>query len=131
VGNPAAVAGDQITGLCPIHLVPGPPVGNPIPSPAPLPFAAPLTIGLATSVLVGGQPVAVAQSSGLNTPPHVGLHPTDPFLAPPVQQGQVLVGSMTVLAENRGVAYTGCQVVQCAQLPAQLVGSGVTVLVGP
>jgi hypothetical protein len=125
------VAGDQIVGMCAIHQIPGPPSGNPIPSPAPLPFAAPLTIGLATSVLVGGQPVAVASSSGLNTPPHVGLHVSDPFMVPAAQQGQVMVGSATVLAESRGVAYSGCQVTQCGQLPATLTGSGATVLVGP
>jgi uncharacterized Zn-binding protein involved in type VI secretion len=106
-------------------------MGAPMPSPAPLPFAAPLTTGLAATVLVGGQPVAVAGSSGLNTPPHVGLYVSDPFLLPIAQQGQVLVGSATVLAEGRGIAYSGCQVSQCAQLPALLTGSGVTVLVGP
>lgn len=131
MGSPAAVAGDQIVGMCPIHQIPGPPTGNPIPSPAPLPFAAPLATGLAASVLVGGQPVAVASSSGMNTPPHVGLHATDPFMVPAAQQGQVVAGSVTVLAEGRGMAYSGCQVTQCGQLPATLTGSGVTVLVGP
>jgi uncharacterized Zn-binding protein involved in type VI secretion len=132
VGQPAAVLGDQIIGQCvAIHMVPGPPTGNPIPAPAPLPFAAPLTVGLTSTVLIGGQPVAVAQSSGYNTPPHVGLHPADPFFVPLTQQGMVLVGSATVLAESRGVAYTGCTVCQCAQIPAQLVGSAATVLVGP
>ncbi|OHV25740.1 hypothetical protein BBK14_21650 [Parafrankia soli] len=130
MGSPAAVAGDQITGVCAIHQVPGP-TGTPIPSPAPLPFAAPLTTGLAATVLVGGQPVAVTSSSGLNTPPHVGLHVSDPFMLLIAQQGQVVAGSTTVLAEGRGVAYSGCQVTQCAQIPAVLTGSGVTVLVGP
>ncbi|WP_261569970.1 PAAR domain-containing protein [Frankia gtarii] len=130
MGAPAAVAGDQITGVCAIHQVPGP-TGTPVPSPAPLPFAAPLVTGLAASVLVGGQPVVVASSAGTNTPPHVGLHVSDPFALPTAQQGQVLAGSVTVLAEGRGVAYSGCMVVQCAQVPATIVGSGTSVLVGP
>jgi uncharacterized Zn-binding protein involved in type VI secretion len=94
-------------------------------------------MGLASTVLVGGKPVAVASSSsvpsssGLNTPPHVGLHVSDPFMVPTTQQGRVVVGSATVLAESRGVAYTGCQVSQCAQVPAMLTGSAATVLVGP
>ncbi len=130
MGAPAAVAGDQIVGMCAVHQVPGP-TGTPIPAPAPLPFAAPLTTGLAATVLIGGQPVAVSASCGLNTPSHVGLHVSDPFALPTAQLGQVVVGSATVLAEGRGVAYSGCQVSQCAQIPATLTGSAVTVLVGP
>ncbi|EIV92961.1 PAAR domain-containing protein [Frankia sp. QA3] len=130
MGAPAAVTGDQITATCAVHQVPGP-TGTPIPSPAPLPFAAPLTTGLAATVLVGGRPVAVAGSAGLNTPPHVGLHVSDPFMVPAAQQGQVVAGSATVLAEGRGVAYSGCQVTGCAQLPGLLTGSAATVLVGP
>ena len=77
MGAPAVVMGDRITGLCPNHLIPGP-LGAPVPSP-PLPFSAPLLLGLVSTVLIGGKPAAVMNSSGLNTPPHVGLHPADPL----------------------------------------------------
>jgi uncharacterized Zn-binding protein involved in type VI secretion len=128
MGMPAVVAGDRITGACAVHVVPSP-YGAPMPSPAPLPFSAPLTIGLANTVLIGGKPAAVQGSSGINTPPHVGLHPSDPFLAPPAQQGRVLIGSSTVFFEGRPAAYAGCPVTVCASVPGQVAGSAATVLI--
>jgi uncharacterized Zn-binding protein involved in type VI secretion len=128
MGAPAVVAGDRITGVCAVHVVPSP-SGAPMPSPAPLPFSAPLTTGLANTVLIGGKPAAVQGSSGVNTPPHVGLHPSDPFLAPPTQQGRVVTGSSTVRFDGRPAAYAGCPVTVCASAPAQVAGSAGTVLV--
>lgn len=124
----AVVAGDRITGQCAIHLIPGA-AGAPQPGP-PMPFGAPLTMGLATSVQIEGKPAAVQGSQGMNTPPHVGLHPGDPFMAPPVQIGQVVMGSSSVTIEGRPAAYTGCAVSQCAQVPAQITGSASSVMVG-
>ncbi|PZS32181.1 MAG: hypothetical protein DLM59_08615, partial [Pseudonocardiales bacterium] len=74
MGTPAAVAGDQVTGTCAIHQIPNPASGAPQPGP-PFPFSAPLTLGLATRTLIAGKPAVVVGASGLNTPPHVGLHP--------------------------------------------------------
>jgi uncharacterized Zn-binding protein involved in type VI secretion len=125
MGEPAAVMNDRIQGQC-VHLVPSPSGAAPSP---PLPFSAPLLQGLATRVLVGGQPAAVQGSSGLNTPPHVGLHGTDPFMAPPQQRGTVLGGSMTVLFEGKPAAKTGSPCT-CCLVPGQLQGSATTVLVG-
>jgi uncharacterized Zn-binding protein involved in type VI secretion len=121
--------GDRIMGSCSLHVVPGP-NNVAMPSPAPLPFSAPLLTGVANTVLIGGKPAAVQGSSGYNTPPHVGLHTTDPYFVPTMQTGRVVVGSATVLFEGNGAAYTGCTVSQCAQLPGNLVGSATTVLVG-
>jgi uncharacterized Zn-binding protein involved in type VI secretion len=130
MGQPAVVLNDQITGMCVLHQVPSP-TGAPMPSPAPLPFSAPLTIGLATRVVIGGRPMAVQGSSGYNTPPHVGLHASDPFLVPTLQEGRVLAGSVTVLVEGKPAAYTGCTVTQCGSVPAQVAGSAAQVLIGP
>src|SRR5689334_10697961 len=94
MGAPAIVMGDQVTGMC-VHQVPSP-VGNPMPGP-PMPFSAPLTLGLCTTVLIGGKPAAVMGSSGINQPPHVGLHLSDPFMTPTLQVGRVVSGSPTVL----------------------------------
>jgi uncharacterized Zn-binding protein involved in type VI secretion len=127
MGAPAVVMGDRITGLCPNHVIPGP-LGVPIPSP-PLPFSAPLLLGVVSTVLIGGKPAAVMNSSGLNTPPHVGLHPADPFFAPPMQRGQVLVGSVTVLIGGQGAA-TASSTCQCCAVPGSIVPSVVTVLIG-
>jgi uncharacterized Zn-binding protein involved in type VI secretion len=130
VGEPAAVQGDKITGQCGLHQVPNPSSGAPQPSPGPLPFSAPLLQGLASTVFVSGKPAAVEESSGLNTPSHIGLHASDPFFAPNTQKGSVFRGSSTVLIEGKGAAKTGSQTMICGGLPGQLVGSASTVLIG-
>jgi len=129
MGTSAVVLGDRVTGVCATHVVPSP-TGSPMPSPAPLPFSAPLTTGLATTVLVTGKPAAVQGSSGVNSPPHVGLHPADPFLTPVAQQGRVVTGSATVFFDGRPAAYTGCPVTSCSGAPAQVTGTAATVLIG-
>jgi uncharacterized Zn-binding protein involved in type VI secretion len=129
MGQPAVVMNDRIIAMCPIHQIPSP-TGAPMPSP-PMPFGSPLTLGLATTVTISNKPVAVQGSSGYNTPPHVGLHASDPFMTPTMQIGRAMVGSATVFADGKPVAYTGCTVVACNNLPAQVVGSAATVLIGP
>lgn len=126
MGTPAAVTGDRIVGTCPNHLVPGP-LGAPVPAP-PMPFSAPVLLGVVPTVLIAGKPAVTTGCSGINVPPHVGLHPADPFMAPPAQIGRVLVGSPTVLAGGRPLARTGSSVT-CCLVPGVLVGSAVTVLV--
>ena len=126
MGTPAAVAGDRITGLCPDHLIPGP-LGAPVPSP-PLPFSAPVLVGVVQNVLIAGKPAATATCSGVNTPPHVGLHPSDPRMAPPAQIGRVVVGSPTVTAGGKPLARAG-SAVTCCTVPGQLMATATTVLV--
>jgi uncharacterized Zn-binding protein involved in type VI secretion len=131
MGAPAIVMGDTIVGPCPpgIHQIPGPPVGNPIPSPAPLPFIAPITMGCVATVLIGGKPAAVMGSAGLNTPPHVGLHASDPFMVPMVQRGEILSGSPTVLIGGQPAATASSMCKGCL-LPATLMPTVATVLIG-
>lgn len=124
------VMGDKIQGQCAIHQVPNPASGAPQPSPAPMPFSAPLLTGLEPTVTIAGKAVAVVGSSGYNTPPHVGLHPADPFMVPTMQQGMVLSGSPTVLAGGKPVATTDSQVAMCAQVPGQPVSTVTDVTVG-
>ncbi len=128
MGAPAIVAGDQVTGQCPNHLMPNPATGAPQPSP-PLPFSAPLLQGLVQTVLIGGKAAAVVGSSGMCTPPHVGLHPSDPFLAPPAQVGQVVQGSATVLIGGRPAA-SAQSACTCCAVPGSLVPTVTTVLIG-
>jgi len=129
MGQPAVTMNDRINGSCATHQVPSP-TGAPMPGP-PFPFSAPLTLGLAMTVQVGGKPAAVQGSSGLNTPPHVGLHASDPYMAPPTQIGRVLVGSATVQFEGKPAAYTGCQTSICFNVPGAVTGTAATVQVGP
>jgi uncharacterized Zn-binding protein involved in type VI secretion len=128
VGAPAIVMGDKITGQCPLHMIPNPATGAPQPSP-PLPFAAPITMGTAPTVLIGGKPAAVAGSTGLNTPPHVGLYPADPFMLPTAQVGTVVSGSPTVLIGGAPAA-NAQSVCTCCATPGKLVPTVITVLVG-
>lgn len=129
MGSPAAVLGDEVTATCAIHLVPNPASGAPQPG-SPMPFSAPVTAGTCASVQVGGTPVVVVGAQGTCTPPHVGLHPSDPFLAPPTQTGVVVQGSATVLAGGTPLARSGDACTACGLPGATLVGTGATVLVG-
>jgi uncharacterized Zn-binding protein involved in type VI secretion len=128
MGTPAAVTGDRVSATCLTHQIPNPASGAPQPSP-PLPFSAPLTQSLAPKVLIGGKPAAVQGSWGLNAPPHVGLHPSDPFMMPAQQRATVAVGSPTVLFEGKPAARTGSACTVCASAPGQLAGSAATVLI--
>ena len=128
MGSPAIVVSDRIAGTCAIHQIPNPASGVPQPGP-PKPFSAPLLQGLEATVLIGGKPTAVVGSSGMNTPPHVGLHASDPFMAPPMQVGRVVSGSPTVLFGGKPAVNTSASVTCCAT-PGALVPSQSTVLVG-
>ena len=128
MGSPAIVTGDRVTGQCPNHMISNPSTGAPQPSP-PLPFAAPLTMGTIATVLIGGKPAAVLGSSGLNASPHVGLHPSDPFLPPPAQVGRVTSGSGTVMIGGKPAA-TAQSACTCCVAPGTLVPSVSTVLIG-
>ena len=127
MGSPAIVMGDQVTGVCPNHLIIGP-LGVPVPAP-PMPFAAPLTVGLSTTVLIGGKPAALMGSTGFNTPPHVGLHASDPFLLPTMEVGQVVTGSLTVMIDGKGAA-TAQSTATCCVAPGQIPPSVTNVLIG-
>ena len=128
MGQPAVVMNDLVTGVCAGHQIPGP-TGSPVPSP-PLPFSAPLTSGLATTVTIGGRAAAVQGSNGTCSPPHAGLHPSDPKLVPTTQQAQVVRGSSTVLFDGQPAAYTGCTVTACLAPQGMVSGTAANVLVG-
>ncbi len=124
--GPAIVMGDRITGACP-HLLIGP-LGVPVPSP--LPFSAPLTEGLAPSVLINNKPAATVGSSGLNIPPHVGLHPSDPFMVPLLQRGTVVTpGNPTVFFEGRPAA-SATSAAKCCVVTGTLVPTVTNVIIG-
>ena len=129
MGQPAAVSGDQVNAVCSLHLMPNPASGAPQPSP-PLPFAAPITLGVCPTVQICGKPAVVLGATGLNTPPHVGLHPADPFFAPPTQQAVIAAGSSSVLLGGTPAARTGDSATCCGQPTGTLVGSAATVLIG-
>lgn len=128
MGVPAVVMTDRVVGICPSHLVPNPATGLPQPA-GPLPFAAPMLLGVTPTVLIAGKPAAVVGSSGMNVPPHAGLHPADPFALPAAQIGRIVNGSATVLIGGKPAATTGPGGMCCAT-PGEVVGSAETVLIG-
>jgi uncharacterized Zn-binding protein involved in type VI secretion len=95
-----------------------------------LPFSAPITLGVVSTVLIEGKPAAVVGSSGVNMPPHVGLHPSDPFMVPAQQLGQVTEGSVSVLICGNGAANQSSQCSVCVGLPGTLMASATSVLIG-
>jgi len=121
---PAAKQNDRISGTC-THLVPGPALG--VPQPTPMPYSGPLMEGLAMTVLVGGAPAAVVGSVAYCMPPHVGI--VDPFAPPPMQRATVLDGSMTVLIGGKPAARSGSSCSTCAGT-GTLAGTAATVLIG-
>jgi uncharacterized Zn-binding protein involved in type VI secretion len=129
MGVPAAVLGDKIQAVCSIHLIPNPASGAPQPGP-PFPFSAPVTTGACNTVLIGGKPALVVGAQGNNLPPHVGLHPSDPFMAPPTQTGVITQGSSTVLFGGQPAAKMGSSCTACGIPGATLMGTASTVLVG-
>jgi uncharacterized Zn-binding protein involved in type VI secretion len=116
------VMGDKIQGQCAIHMIPNPASGAPQPGP-PMPFSAPLLMALEPTVTIGGKAVAVMGSQGMNTPPHVGLHPADPYMVPAMQMGNVMSGSPTVMAGGKPVATTSSMVTMCMSIPGQPVST--------
>src|SRR6185437_3671157 len=113
--------GDQITGVCPLHQLIGP-LGVPVPTPG-LPFMAPLMTGCSVKTTFNSKPVVLVGATGFNTPPHVGLHATDPFMLPNLQMGTVAASPSTVLVEGVPVAVSGASCTMCAGAPGVLVGS--------
>ena len=94
-----------------------------------MPFSAPLNLGLESTVLIDGKPAAVVGSNGLCTPPHVGLHPADPFMVPTAQMGTVTGGSSTVLIGGKPAARTGSTGIVCFGSQGQVTGTASTVLI--
>lgn len=129
MGQPAAGLGDQVVGTCPLHLIPNPVSGVPQPGP-PVPFTAPLLVGTCSTVLVEGVPAVVVGAQGVNAPPHVGLHPLDPFFAPPAQLGAVTTGSTTVLLGGIPAGRAGDPATCCGQPVGTVSGTKATVLIG-
>jgi uncharacterized Zn-binding protein involved in type VI secretion len=126
---PAAVLNDKIQASCAIHMIPNPASGAPQPSP-PMPFSAPVTTATCATVQIGGKPAVVAGSQGMCTPPHVGLHPSDPFMVPATELGVVTKGSGTVLFGGQPAARSGDPCTACGMPGATLMGTATDVMIG-
>jgi uncharacterized Zn-binding protein involved in type VI secretion len=126
---PAAVLNDKIQATCAIHMIPNPASGAPQPSP-PMPFSAPVTTGTCATVTIGGKPTVVVGSQGMATPPHAGLHPSDPYMVPAAQLGAVQKGSATVFFGGQPAARSGDPCTACGMPGATLMGTASAVMIG-
>lgn len=133
MGQPAAKQGDQITAVD-IHIVmvPAPP-GPPSPVPLPHPFAGIIDGNLSTNVKIMGMPAATVGSTASNTPPHIPTPPGLSFQIPPTDKGTIMMGSTTVMINNKQAARLGDSAQTCADPvpnPTATVVAAGTVMIG-
>ena len=101
-----------------IHIIMIPTPAGPVPTPIPHPF-----IGMVidpmdyvpivgATVIVNGMPVGVAGTGAKNIPPHIPMG--GPFGPPPPgNEGEIFMGSATVLADGEPFSSTGLPVLSC------------------
>ena len=107
------------------------PEGGGKPEPLPLPFDGLLVEELSPDVLAEHRAVAVVGSVARQAPGHI-VAPKS-FAKPPSNEARVVVGSATVLANNRPLARAGDTATTCndpVELPVGTVVASGTVLSG-
>ncbi len=130
MGQPAAKQGDRVM-ASDIHIIMIPSPGGPVPTPLPHPFVGMLTMGLSTSVMIQGMPAATVDSIAMNTPPHIPQG--GPFQKPPLNQGKIIMGSLTVFINKKMAARNGDMAQTCndpTDLPVGTVIAISTVMIG-
>jgi len=131
MGKPAAKQGDKVTATD-IHIIMIPTPGGPVPTPLPHPFVGTLMQDLSTDVKICGLPAAVQGSVAKNLPPHIPQG--GPFQKPPMNEGKIIMGSLTVKINGKPAARMGDMAMTCndpTDLPVGtvVVTSG-TVMIG-
>jgi uncharacterized Zn-binding protein involved in type VI secretion len=111
MGMPAAKMGDKVM-ASDIHiiLIPAPP-GPPVPTPLPHPFVGTIMSNCSMNVMIEGKPAATVGSQAMNVPPHIPQG--GPFQVPPTNQGQIIMGSTTVMINSKPAARNGDTVLTC------------------
>ena len=130
MGQPAAKQGDQILATD-THIVMIPSPGGPVPTPLPHPFTGQINDALSSDVNIDGQPAAVQGSKAANMPAHIPQG--GPFQSPPSNQGEIMMGSATVLINGKPAARNGDTAMTCndpADLPVGTVLAVGSVMIG-
>jgi uncharacterized Zn-binding protein involved in type VI secretion len=130
MGMPAAKMGDKVVAVD-THIIMIPTPGGPVPTPLPHPFAGQIMTNTSMNVMIENKPAAVVGSIAINTPPHIPQG--GPFQTPPTNQGQIIMGSMTVFINNKPAARNGDTVMTCndpAPMPVGKIIAVSTVLIG-
>ena len=102
-----------------------------VPTPLPSLFTGQLSGGLSPDVLIENLPAAVQGSTATNIVPHIPAG--GPFVKPPTNQGTIMMGSTTVLVNDKPAARAGDPALTCndpIDLPIGKVVATSTVLVG-
>lgn len=105
-----------------IHIIQIPTPGGPVPTPLPHPFVGTITAGCSNNVMIENKPAAILGATAMNTPPHIPQG--GPFQNPPTNQGKLILGSFTVLINNKPAVRAGDMVLTCndpAPLPVGTV----------
>ncbi len=129
MGQPAAKQSDTITALD-IHLIQPPGPFSPVLVPGHV-FNGLIDGNLSTDVKIEGRFAAMVNSTATNTPPHIPMGGS--FVIPPTNQATIIMGSLTVLINNRPAARMGDTAITCndpVPLPVGTVIAAGTVLIG-
>ncbi len=133
MGLPAAKMGDKIVAVdTHIFMIPAPPA-PPVPTPLPSPFNGIINGGCSTNVNIQGMAAAVVGSTADNVPPH--MPQGGPLQAPATNKGNIIMGSATVMINNKPAARMGDTAMTCNDPSPLPVGKVVvagppTVLIG-
>lgn len=122
MGQPAARQDDEVVGVD-IHIVMVPTPGGEVPTPLPSPFKGKITGSCSTNVKIEGAPAAVVGSEVKNDQNHIPAGGR--FMNNPTNDGKVMLGSFTVLINNKPAARQGDMVLTCND-PAPLPTSSIT-----
>ena len=123
MGQPGAKQGDQITAVD-IHIIMIPSPSGSVPTPLPHPFSGLINGNLSSNVKIMGMPAD-------NMPPHIPQG--GPFQKPPSNKGQIMIGSATVMINNKPAARNGDTAQTCndpVDLPVGTVIAVGTVMIG-
>ena len=123
MSKPAAKLGDSIKAQD-IHNVINPD-GSVVPQV--LNFDGKIVDGCINNVQINGKPAAVEGSKAKNVPPHVQLPPATSFQKPPTNEGEIIMGSETVLIGGKSAARSNDIAETCTDVigpPAMVVVTG-------
>jgi uncharacterized Zn-binding protein involved in type VI secretion len=130
MGMPAAKQGDKIVGVD-IHIVMIPSPTGQVPTPLPHPFNGTINGSLSQNVKIMGMPAATANSTAMNTPPHIPQG--GQFQKPPSDKATIMIGSPTVRINGKMAARNGDMAMTCndpADMPVGKVIATGTVYIG-
>jgi len=114
-----------------VHIILIPSPGGPVPTPMPMPFSGIIQSAVSPTVNIMSLPAATVGSIAVNTPPHIPAG--GPFAVPPTNQGQIMMGSPTVLINGQMAARNGDPALTCndpVPLPSGTVVATSTVMIG-